>query len=136
MNRGYEQGNFCTVGFTIDNGAWNDFGRDKNKVRTFLYQLIMFANEIYGSQIRIGYRPGVKFVIASIRVAGDRYCAQYPQDMSCHISTEDNGDESERFLELLSKKDHRKQCLHYVITNRSFGPVQGIAYVRGVCSSM
>ena len=135
MNREDEQGNICSVSFTIDNGAWNDFGGDPNKVRTFIYQLIMSANLIYGSQIKIGYRPGVEFVVGSIGAAADSYCAQYPQDMNCHIRTEDTGEESERFLELLSKKDHRKQCLHYVITNRSFGPVQGIAYVRGVCSS-
>ena len=130
-----EQGNICSVGFSIDNGAWNDFEEDPNKARNFIYQVVMFANEIYGSQIRIGYRPGVKFVVGSITAATDRYCARYPQDMNCHIRTEDTGEESERFLKLLSNKDLRKVCLHYVITNRSFGPVQGIAYVQGVCSA-
>ena len=111
------------------------FYPSRNKARTFIYQLVMYANELYGSQIRVGDHPGVKFVIGKIEAVPDRYCNQHPQDMRCHIRTENTAEGGERFIELLSKKDLRNQCLHYVITNRSFGPVQGIAYVQGVCSS-
>lgn len=133
-----DQPNTCSIGFRIDNGVWNDFGADKNKVLNFLYQLVRSANEIYGSQIKRGDRPGVNFVIGSIGVAADSWCEENRNDMNCYIDgfgTRNTPQDSERFLTILSNQNLQKECLYYVVTNRSFGSVLGIAYVEGVCSS-
>ena len=133
-----DQPDTCSIGFYIDNGAWNDFGADKNKVANFVYQLVRSANEIYGAQIRRGGRPRVQFVIGSIGVATDTVCRKYSNDLHCHndgFGQENTGDDSERFLNLFSKQDLREECLNYVVTSRSFEGVLGIAYVEGVCDS-
>ena len=133
-----EQPNTCSIGFLVDNGAWNDFGADKNKVLNFVYQLVRSANEIYGGQIKRGGRPGVNFVIGRIGVATDSFCKKSSDDLNCFIDgfgTRNTAQDSERFLNMFSKQDLTKECLNYVVTNRSFGSVLGIAYVEGVCSS-
>ena len=51
--------NVCRVDLRVDNGVWNDYGQNVNKIRSALFQHIMSANEIFGDQFKTNGRPQV-----------------------------------------------------------------------------
>ena len=126
--------NICNVEVLIDNGVYNDAGRDMNKIRNRVYQQMMTLNRIYGSTFKTGDVPTVKFTIARILTATNKFCETRRSNIYCGVKPYTTK-ESSKFLSDFSRQDARDFCLSYVFTNRYFGGTLGVAYVGGVCNS-
>ncbi len=94
-----ESGNICSLDIRVDYGVFKDNGKDYNKIRGKVYQMVMTANRIYQGTFRRADRPAFKFVVGRLAVANDAFCRKYRADIHCHRSVRS----SDSFLNIFSR---------------------------------